>query len=241
MHKNFAKIEILDTGDIYSPVFNDIYFSPAGGYMESLHVFAEPNNIPQKFFSNEITNIFEAGFGTGLNFLLTLKLFLQFAPKSASLDYTSFEKYPISPEQMEKIHNFFIFLRHESISFLKSYSKIDFNKNFTQFSFYNKRVSLNIIFDDLTEVKKYLPGKFFHAWYLDGFNPKENPEMWSESFFEFMGKNSFDNATFSTFSAAGFIKRGLLKSGFQVEKIKGFNRKREMLKGYKTKCLDKIF
>ncbi|MDY0361827.1 MAG: tRNA (5-methylaminomethyl-2-thiouridine)(34)-methyltransferase MnmD [Desulforegulaceae bacterium] len=238
MHKNFAKIEILETGDIYSPVFNDIYFSPAGGYMESLHVFAEPNNIPQKFCFKNITNIFEAGFGTGLNFLLTLKLFLQFAPKSACLNYTSFEKYPISPEHMEEIHKFFIYLRYESLNFLKAYSKIDFNKNFTQISFFNKRVNLKIIFDDLAEIKKYLSDKYFDAWYLDGFNPKENPEMWNEGFFEFMGKNSLDNATFSTFSAAGFIKRGLLKNGFQVEKIKGFNRKREMLKGYKTKNLD---
>ncbi|MDY0132649.1 MAG: tRNA (5-methylaminomethyl-2-thiouridine)(34)-methyltransferase MnmD [Desulforegulaceae bacterium] len=234
----FANIEVLETGDIFSPVFNDIYFSPAGGQMESLHVFAEPNNLPQKFFKKKTVNIFEAGFGTGLNFLLTLKLFLQFAPKNSQLNYTSFEKYPISPEQMEKIHKLFIHSRFESINFLNKYNKTDFNKNYSKFAFFQKKVNLKLIFDDLKNIKSYLPDIFFDVWYLDGFNPKENPEMWSDSFFRYMKNHSFKNATFSTFSAAGFVRRGLEQNGFKVDRIKGFNRKKEMLKGFKKQNFD---
>jgi len=229
----FADIEILETGDIFSPVFNDIYFSPAGGHMESLHVFAEPNNIPQKFFSKDNINIFEAGFGSGLNFLLTLKLFLQFAPKNSKLNYTSFEKFPISPEDMEQIHNFLVSLKFESTIFLNFYKKNDFSKNHSNFTFFDKKINLHLIFDDLKNVEFYLSESFFDVWYLDGFNPKENPEMWSENFFRYIGNHSCANATFSTFSAAGFIKRGLEKNGYEVQRIKGFNRKREMLKGFK--------
>jgi tRNA 5-methylaminomethyl-2-thiouridine biosynthesis bifunctional protein len=234
----FAEIEILKTGDIFSPVFNDIYFSPAGGYMESLHVFAEPNNIPQKFFLKNTTNIFEAGFGTGLNFLLTLKLFLQFAPKNSNLNYFAVEKFPILPKDMEKIHKFFTYLRFESILFLNLYQKTDFSKNYSKFAFSDKKVNLHLIFDDLNNAGDYLPDTFFDVWYLDGFSPKENPLMWEENFFELMKNKSFENASFSTFSAAGFIRRGLQKNGFEVQRIKGFNRKREMLKGFKTKILD---
>jgi tRNA 5-methylaminomethyl-2-thiouridine biosynthesis bifunctional protein len=89
------------------------------------------------------------------------------------------------------------------------------------------------VFDDLKTAESYLPDIFFDVWYLDGFSPKENPEMWTDDFFRYMGQKSFENATFSTFSAAGFIRRGLEKNGFEVQKIKGFNRKRQMLKGFK--------
>jgi tRNA 5-methylaminomethyl-2-thiouridine biosynthesis bifunctional protein len=229
----FADIQILETGDVFSPVFNDIYFSPAGGYMESLHVFAEPNNIPQKFFSKDNVNIFEAGFGTGLNFLLTMKLFLQFAPANSRLNYTSFEKFPLSPEDMEEIHKFFIYLRSESVNFINLYKKTDFTQTCSKFYFHGKKICLTLVFDDLKTAESYLPDIFFDVWYLDGFSPKENPEMWTDDFFRYMGQKSFENATFSTFSAAGFIRRGLEKNGFEVQKIKGFNRKRQMLKGFK--------
>lgn len=231
---HYAEIEIKKTGDIFSPVFNDIYFSPAGGYMESLHVFLEPNNIPQRFCNKKKTNIFEAGFGTGLNFLITWKLFNQFAPKNACFEFTSFESFPIKQDHMEKAHSYFHLLRYESDTFLKKYCSTDLKPGLNQFLFKDKRVKLNLIVDDIKNCRNYPMDISYDAWFLDGFNPKENPQMWTDSFFDFMGEKSLKNASFSTFSAAGFIKRGLKEKGFLVEKIKGFNRKREMTRGVKS-------
>jgi tRNA 5-methylaminomethyl-2-thiouridine biosynthesis bifunctional protein len=229
----FAEIEIMDTGDVFSPVFNDIYFSPAGGFMESLHVFAEPNKIPQRFFTQKTVSVFESGFGTGLNFLLTMKLFLQFAPENAELVFTSFEKHPVSPADMEKIHTFYTYLRYESIIFLNMYKDLDFSVKEHEICFSNKKIKLNLIFDDLKNCGLYDKKTGYDAWYLDGFSPGNNPGMWIDDFFEFMSLQSTEDATFSTFTAAGFIRRALIKNGFEVKKIKGFNRKREMLAGRK--------
>ncbi len=230
---NFAQTIINEDGDIFSPVFNDIYFSPAGGHMESVYVFTQPNQIPLKFLIKKNVNIFEAGFGTGLNFLTTLQLFNQFAPKNSTLEYTSFELFPLKINDMKKIHGYFHYLRYESINFLKKYTDITLKKGLNKILFSNKRVILNLIIDEIKNAGKYLTGNKYDSWYLDGFSPKENPDMWSDVFFDFMASKSLNKATFSTFSSAGLIKRGLKKRGFDVKKIKGYNRKREMLCGIK--------
>ena len=229
----FADIEIKKSGDIYSPGFKDIYFSSAGGYMESIHVFMEPNHIPARFMKKKKVSVFEAGFGTGLNFLIALKFFSQFAPKDSELEFTSFEKFPITAGDLSEIYRFFIHLPYQSTVFLEKYSKAQLKQGLNTFSFLNGRVLLNLILDDLDKADRYLPENSYDAWFLDGFNPSCNPEMWTDSFFEFMGKKSCPNATFSTFSAAGFIRRTIAEKGFNVHKTKGYNRKREMLSGIK--------
>ena len=76
----------------------------------------------------------------------------------------------------------------------------------------------------------------FHAkidvWYLDGFSPAKNPEMWSKEIFSFMKKNSKKGASFSTYTTAGFVREGLTDVGFVVEKFPGFGNKKHMLKGF---------
>jgi tRNA 5-methylaminomethyl-2-thiouridine biosynthesis bifunctional protein len=96
------------------------------------------------------------------------------------------------------------------------------------------KICLQLFIGDVSEVWEawslaQLP-KASH-WFLDGFAPSKNPEMWSEVLFAQMAAHAALGARFSTFTAAGFVRRGLQAAGFAVEKFKGFGRKREMLKG----------
>lgn len=72
------------------------------------------------------------------------------------------------------------------------------------------------------------------AWFLDGFSPHKNPDMWSTHLFENVSALTRPAGTFATFTAAGFVRRSLQQAGFSVTKRKGFKHKREMLIGFKT-------
>jgi len=100
------------------------------------------------------------------------------------------------------------------------------------------RFHVTIIVGDINEHIPYLRGirdtsnaDAIDCWFLDGFTPAKNPDMWSDVVFQAMGDNSREGARFATFTAAGFVKRGLIKAGFDVQKVKGFGRKRDMLVG----------
>ncbi len=91
---------------------------------------------------------------------------------------------------------------------------------------------MTLIFDDVNAAMERLEAKV-DCWFLDGFKPASNPEMWSEKVFQQMARLSASGATFATFTAAGFVKRGLQAAGFEVRKVQGFGRKRDMLVGTK--------
>lgn len=93
-----------------------------------------------------------------------------------------------------------------------------------------ENITLTLIFDDINEALPRLNAQI-DCWFLDGFKPSTNPQMWSEILFKEMNRLSKPGATFATFTAAGAVKRGLQNAGFNVQKVPGFGRKREMLTG----------
>ena len=94
----------------------------------------------------------------------------------------------------------------------------------------SEHVLLTLIFGDVNDMMRRLNARI-DCWFLDGFKPSSNPEMWSEEVFSLMARLSKENASFATFTAAGFVKRGLEAAGFETHKVDGFGRKREMLAG----------
>ncbi len=211
-----------------SEQFDDVYFSREDGAAETAHVFLDGNNLPAAWQGRDRFTIAETGFGTGLNFLLAWDLFQRTAERGAFLDFVSVEKFPLSAEQIREGLSFWAPRLEPYLGkMLQSYPiRVP---GFHRIVF-DSRVALTLIFGDANDV---LPEVIANvdAWFLDGFTPSKNPDMWTEKVFGEMARLSHGGTTFATFTAAGFVKRGLRDAGFLVEKKKGFGSKRDMLAG----------
>lgn len=210
-------------------MFDDVYFSAENGAEETRHVFLDGNNLPAAWQGKRRFCIGETGFGTGLNFLLAWELFERTAESGAFLDFVSVEKYPLTPESIRKgLAPWAERLRPYLDRMLAQYPlRVP---GFHRMVF-DQRVALTLIFDDANEALPEIEGSV-DAWFLDGFTPAKNPGMWTQDVFNEMARLSHDGTGFATFTAAGFVKRGLREAGFTVEKRKGFGSKRDMLAGF---------
>ncbi len=215
---------------VYSEQFDDIYFSPEDGLAESEFVFLRGNDLPARWRGREQFTIAETGFGTGLNFLLTCKCFTETADKNAQLHYISFEKYPLSRDEIaaalecwrDELNPYLDDFINAYPLRVPGFHRVQLGHN----------IFLTLIFDDANKaLPELIVPRGVDAWFLDGFAPAKNPDMWSDNVFAQMARLSANNATFATFTAAGFVKRGLRDAGFEVRKDVGYGRKRERLVG----------
>lgn len=212
-----------------SNLFDDIYFSLEDGLAESKYVFLNSNEVISRIESSapSLFTIAETGFGTGLNFLMTAHEWLK-QPSAGQLSFLTTEKYPLTTTDLaQALANWpqFFDLTEE---LLKQYPSN--SSGFHHLYFADKRIKLTLMLGDAAESFSRLGAKV-DAWYLDGFAPSKNPDMWSPELFEQISRLSKPGTTFATFTAAGIVKRGLRDVGFDVRKQKGFGRKREMLVG----------
>lgn len=217
-------------GQPVSTMFGDIYFSRESGLEETDHVFIDGNHLHerwQKLVSSSFT-IAETGFGTGLNFLSAWRLWQKLAPKNARLHFFSSEKYPLSQQDLAKALALWPELTSFSQLLLAQYRWII--PGWHKLVFEGGRVTLTLAIGDAMDAFSRLAAPV-DAWFLDGFAPAKNPEMWQESLFVEMARLSHNHTTFATFTSAGIVRRGLESAGFDVKKIKGYGSKREMLKG----------
>lgn len=234
-----ATIHFNQHGTPVASEFDDVYFSNASGIQESEYVFIQNNHLLERWqaWPESTFTIAETGFGTGLNFLVTLVHFKDFRRAHPNhplqrLYFISVEKFPIEKPSLSKALEAWPQLAQESAALLQQYQldtsgchRMLFNRNST---------ILDIWVGDVEEV---LPAIDSHhngqvdAWFLDGFAPSKNPQMWGKPLFTHMARLSKEDATFATFTAAGLVKRGLAEVGFSVEKRPGFGRKRDMLAG----------
>jgi tRNA 5-methylaminomethyl-2-thiouridine biosynthesis bifunctional protein len=225
-----AKME-TETNHPYSTQFDDIYFSPTDGVAETTHVFMNGNDLPARFSAlspNQIFTIGETGFGTGLNFLIAAKLFLETAPDTSQLYFYSFEKFPLSVQDIKKYLLPWRYLFPQLFdNFLDQYPLRVGGWHSIRI---HDRITAVVAFDDIARALPYLPAPI-DAWFLDGFAPSKNPDMWSQNIFDFMARHSHETTTLSSFTAAGNVRRGLNQSGFHIEKTNGFGHKRDMIIG----------
>lgn len=236
-----ASLYFTDIGTPTSSEFKDIYFSNQNGLEESKHVFFDGNSLNKRFFSHESSHfvIAETGFGTGLNFLLTAHLFLQFLQEKdakselSRLYFITTEKFPIEKTQLRQALQHWPEFQYLSEQLLVQYPFL--TPGCHRLTFANGQIILDLWLGDVHNTFKELPiypHGLVDAWYLDGFAPSKNPDMWQNSLFEEMARLSKYDSTFATFTAAGIVKRGLRQNGFVVKKVQGFGKKRDMLTGY---------
>ena len=262
-----AKITFQQDGSPYSSQFEDIYFDTNQGTSQSECVFINGNNIktrlakfPEKFV------IAETGFGTGLNFLLTLEAFDQLQQRKvqqraksqtalkselkpelkaelkaelkpkieSTLHFISVEKYPLSKAQLAQSLKILPELEHYNQQLIAQYP--EYPQQDIILSFCNGAVTLQLIFNDATlglaqlaNDKNKRSSAIVDAWYLDGFSPTKNPEMWQSGLFQQITRLSKEQATLATFTVAGNVKRQLISAGFRVEKRPTYGKKDEML------------
>ncbi len=216
---------------MYSEKFQDIYFNK-DGIQESQYVFIEGNQLQKRFSLPKDFSICELGFGTGLNFLLTSKIFLE-KNLNHTLYYYSIEKYPLKPAEIQKALNHFSEISSQLKDLIDLFKTIYYPIEGFSTVYFHPRIRLTLMIGDVVDMLRLIPDSSkFDAWYLDGFAPSKNPEMWREEIYQEMARLSYNQTTFATFSCAGIVKRGLVKNGFVIQKRKGFKNKREMLLGY---------
>jgi len=226
---NIANIEWRD-GQPYASEFQDIYFSTDNGLLETDYVFLQGNHLAERWLDSELQtfSIAETGFGTGLNFLCAVNTWLSTSTKNAKLHYMSAEKYPLSLQDISTALNLWPQLKAVSEPLLAQYESLINNTN--TISLYDNRVQLGLLIGDATACFSKVTVQV-DAWFLDGFAPAKNPDMWQMELFQQMARLSNQSTTFATFTSAGDVRRGLMNAGFNVRKRTGFGKKREMLSG----------
>ena len=223
------KFSISSKLGIYSKSYNDIYFDKLNGPQETEHVYLNTNNLTKKFKNKQKFVIAEIGFGTGLNFILTWKLWKENRKTNGSLTYISFENAPLSKKDIKKVYKKFKKLDGYSSFLLKN---IPARCKSTHRIFIKAdNINLILIYDDITSLINFN----FKAdtWFLDGFSPKKNPLVWTDKLFKQLYNFTNLDGSLSTFSVAGHIRRGLLKAGFKVSKVSGYGNKKEISYAFK--------
>jgi len=214
--------------------YDDIYFSKDDGFQESMHVFVTGNNLINRFKQLAPAahfSIAETGFGCGLNFLLAWHIWQIYAPRGATLNFISVEKSPLSKDDLVHSHQLWPVLSGKAQQLQNHYPEPVCGLHCCIFPLANIRLSLFY-----GEAVDWLEACSFkaNAWFLDGFSPRKNPDLWTPEIFRGIRHHSLPATTFATYSAARSIREGLSKQGFSTEKIPGFGAKRDMTRGSLT-------
>lgn len=210
----------LDWRDGTIPVsraFDDPYFSLSGGLEETRHVFLAGNNLPARL--RDGFHIAELGFGTGLNLLATL-----IAHQGAGhIRYTSFEAFPMPTADIARALTAFPETQPVSTAFLQQWASGARRLEFPG-------LTAEIIVGDANDTLRAWQGRA-DAWYLDGFSPAKNPQLWSPEMMQGVARHTAPGGTFATYTAAGHVRQSLAAAGFLVTRQPGFGRKRHMTAG----------
>ena len=221
-----------------SPHYDDYYFSSDDGAEESRHVFLLQNRLEARWTTEPKPNskqstftIAETGFGTGLNFLCSGELWRQctHSRQYQQLHYISIEKVPLKKADLQTAISRWPQFQWLLAPLLAQYPGII--AGFHRLHFYQYGITLTLVFGDALESLQTLEASV-DAWFLDGFSPAKNPDMWLQPLYQSMARLSHEGTSFSTFTCARPVRDGLQQAGFDIEKISGFGLKREMLKGY---------
>ncbi|MEX0915960.1 MAG: FAD-dependent 5-carboxymethylaminomethyl-2-thiouridine(34) oxidoreductase MnmC [Wenzhouxiangellaceae bacterium] len=211
--------------------FGDSYFSRDDGVGESRAVFLAGNHLPRRFAEiapGEVFVIGETGFGTGLNMLLAAELFARTAPSGARLSLISAERHPLAPADLEHalcanpaLAPFSDRLRAEYPPLTPGFHRLRLAGN----------IDLTLMYGDAGQMWHNQPAQV-DAWFLDGFAPDRNPGMWQSQLLEALARRSRPGATLATFTVAGPVRRALCETGFEIQRMPGFGRKRHRLEGH---------
>lgn len=219
MQDQQARITWRD-GDVpVSTRFDDPYFSLEDGLAETRHVFLAGNDLPARF--RDGFHIAELGFGTGLNLLAALHAW-RAAGMAGRLRFTSFEAFPMAPGDMHRAQGSFAELAGLACELAPHWT-----------GGAQKIVLADLEFTLVEGDARDTLSPWQHkadAWFLDGFSPAKNPELWQPALIAEVAQHTVEGGTIATYTAAGFVRRGLEAAGFSVSRVAGYGRKRHMIR-----------
>ncbi len=215
-----AQIDWRDDRIPVSRQFDDPYFSLDNGLAETTYVFVAGNGLPERFgerFGGRFC-IAETGFGTGLNFLTTWAAWAD-AGRPSTVHFTTFEAYPMAlPDMRRALAAFPAVAPYAArlLAALEAGGPLDFDG-----------ITLQIVPGDVRDTLPRWDGAA-DAWYLDGFSPAKNPEMWGADVLTQVARHMVPGGSLATYTAAGHVRRALAAAGLEVARLPGYARKRHM-------------
>ncbi|NTV09257.1 MAG: bifunctional tRNA (5-methylaminomethyl-2-thiouridine)(34)-methyltransferase MnmD/FAD-dependent 5-carboxymethylaminomethyl-2-thiouridine(34) oxidoreductase MnmC [Zoogloea sp.] len=226
-----ARLEFSADGTPYSSSYGDVYHSADGGQGQARHVFLGGNGLPERWRGRDVFTVVETGFGLGLNFLVTWAAWRADPQRSRRLHFVSFEKHPFSARNLAQLHAAWPELAALAAE-LRAQWPLPL-PGFHRLHLDDEQVCLTLVLGDALEQLPQLVAQA-DAFYLDGFSPAKNPELWSPPVFAQLARLAAPGATLATWSVNGAVRRALEEAGFALEKQPGFGGKREMLCGRYT-------
>ena len=216
-----------------SKKFGDVYFSRDNGLLETRHVFLDGNNLRTRLAQLNDFEYFcvgETGFGTGLNILALWQLWLHVRPNNNShLHAISVEKFPLSKTDLTRALNAWPELKPLADQMIEQYPLPI--AGCQRLTFPEDRFSIDLWLGDANDIFPIIPKTTqVKAWFLDGFAPSCNPDLWQDNVLNNIIRLSDIGTTFASFSVAGVLKRGLKQHGISISRPRGFGHKSEMLK-----------
>ncbi len=223
-----AELAFDGDGTPYSRDYGDVYHSAESGPGQAQHVFLGGNGLPRNWARARVFTIVETGFGLGLNFLATWRLWRDDPARCEHLHFVSIEKHPFDRATLAALHQ-----RHDEFAPLARQLQQAWPplvSGLHRLHFEDDRLTLTLVFGDVAELVPRLRLRA-DAIFLDGFAPRLNQEMWSPQLMQRLARLARPGTTVATYSSASAVRQGLEAAGFAVEKCPGFGRKREMLRG----------
>ncbi len=216
----------------YSKQFSDHFYSEADGRAETDYVFLQGNALPGRWLEQNTFSIGELGFGTGLNFLESWRQWTQTRKPGGALSFVSFEGYPLEAAEISAAMAKWPELSPYCEGLLSRWADLGPGLNAWQM---DDQTRLLLVQAEVVEGLALWDGAA-DAWYLDGFAPARNPDMWSAEVMQGVFEHTVPGGTFASYTSAGWVRRNLELAGFEVERAPGFGRKRHMIKGCKPRA-----
>lgn len=223
-----AQLAFSAAGIPCSTQFDDVYHSAAGALGQAEHVFLRGNGLPAAWRRRERFTIIETGFGLGLNFLATWAAWRADPQRSTRLHFISCELYPFSVADLAQLHARWPELATISAALRAQWPSL--SPGWHRLHFDDDQVCLSLYLGDADTAFDQLVARA-DAFYLDGFSPAKNPQMWSSRLFHLLARCAADEASLATWSVAADVREHLRHARFDVSKAAGFGGKREMLCG----------
>ena len=220
-----ARLE-YSAGVPYSSPYGDIYHPADGAIGQARHVFLQGCGLPQAWVGRDSFVVLETGLGAGLNFLATWAAWRADPARCGRLHFLSVEKHPFTAHDLAHLHAAWPEFAAQSQELIANWPML--TPGFHRLALDDDGVHLTLMLGDATACISQLDAAV-DAFYLDGFAPDRNADMWQPPLFRQLARVAKPGARLATYTVAGSVREGLAGAGFVCEKREGFGSKRQCL------------